>query len=159
MAGQKKTNAVRMMEKSHIPFDLLEYTVVDGHTSAEDAAAQTGVPEEQTFKTLVVRGDKSGVFMACVPGGRELDLKALAAASGNKNIEMVSLREITPLTGYIRGGCSPIGAKKKYPVFIDKSALRFNYITINAGHQGLLFKLKPMDVIRATRAHVANIIH
>lgn len=159
MAGQKKTNAVRIMENLQIPFELLEYGVEGGHTSAADAAAKTGVPKERTFKTLIARGDKTGVLMVCVPGGRELDLKALAAASGNKKTELVGLKEITPLTGYIRGGCSPLGTKKKYPVFIDESALLFDYITVNAGHQGLLFKLKPQDLVKAAGAAAANLLH
>lgn len=157
MAAQKKTNAVRIMENLKIPFGLLEYSVESGETSAEDAAAKTGIPREQTFKTLVARGDKTGVLMACVPGGRELDLKALAAASGNKKVEMVHIREITPLTGYVKGGCSPVGAKKKYPVYIDRSALSFDTITVNAGEQGLLFRLKPEDLIRAAGAAAADI--
>lgn len=159
MAVQKKTNAVRIMENQKIPFELLEYSVEGGQTSAADAAAKTGVPEERTFKTLVARGDRTGVLMACVPGGRELDLKALAAASGNKKIEMVHVTEITQLTGYVKGGCSPVGAKKKYPVYIDESALSFDYITINAGQRGLLFKLSPEDLIRAAEAKTANLLH
>lgn len=157
MAAQKKTNAIRIMENLKIPFALLEYSVEGGETSAEDAAAKTGVPQEQTFKTLVARGDKTGVMLACLPGGRELDLKALAAASGNKKAEMVHVREITPLTGYVKGGCSPVGTKKKYPVYIDSSALDFDVITVNAGEQGLLFSLKPEDLIRAAGAVAALI--
>lgn len=157
MAVQKKTNAVRIMENLKIPFTLLEYSVEGGETSAADAAAKTGIPQEQTFKTLVARGDKTGVLMACVPGGRELDLKALAAASGNKKVEMVHIREITPLTGYVKGGCSPVGTKKKYPVYIDESALSFDVISVNAGEQGLLFRLKPEDLIKAAGAVAAVI--
>lgn len=157
MAVQKKTNAVRMLENMGIPFELLTYAVEHGHTSAADAAAKTGIAEERTFKTLVARGDKTGVLLVCVPGGRELDLKALAAASGNKKTEMVGINEITPLTGYIRGGCSPVGTKKKYPVFIDESALRFDDIIVNAGHQGLLFKIKPQDLIKAAEAKTAAV--
>lgn len=157
MTGQKKTNAVRIMENLHIPFELLEYAIEDGHTSAANAALKIGVPEEQILKTLVVRGDKSGILMVCVPGGRELNLKTLATASGNKKIELVALREITPLTGYIRGGCSPVGTKKKYPVFIDESVLCCDYVIVNAGHQGLLFKLKPEDLIKASEASAINL--
>lgn len=159
MTVQKKTNAVRMLENMGIPFELLTYPVEHGHTSAADAAEKTGIAEERTFKTLVLRGDKTGVLMVCVPGGRELDLKALAAASGNKKTEMAGVNEITALTGYVRGGCSPIGTKKKYPVFIDESALRFDYITVNAGQQGLLFKIKPEDLIKATEAKTAEVSH
>lgn len=159
MAAQKKTNAVRIMENLKIPFTLLEYSVEAGETSALDAAAKTGIPEKQTFKTLIVRGDSTGVLLVCVPGGRELDLKALAAASGNRRVEMVNVKEITPLTGYVKGGCSPIGTRKKHPVYIDISALSFDTITVNAGQQGLLFKLKPEDLIRAANAETAAIVH
>lgn len=159
MAAQKKTNAVRLLEQMNIHFELIEYAVEHGHTSAGDAAVKTGFPIEQTFKTLVARGDKSGVQLACVPGGRELDLKALAAASGNKKAELVALPEITPLTGYVRGGCSPIATKKKYPVFVDNSALGFDSILVNAGHQGLLFKLAPGDLLLAAGATAVRIVH
>lgn len=159
MPAQKKTNAVRIMERLKIPFELLEYSVESGETSALDASAKTGVPKEQIFKTLIVRGDKTGVLAVCVPGGRKLDLKALAEASGNKKIEMVGVNEITPLTGYIKGGCSPVGTKKSYPVYIDSTALSFDRILVNAGLQGLVFKLSPSDLIKATGAAAAGIAH
>ncbi|MDO4988805.1 MAG: Cys-tRNA(Pro) deacylase [Synergistes sp.] len=152
MAGVKKTNAVRILENLKIPFELIEYDIDEKELSAEDAAAKTGIAEERTFKTLCCRGDKTGVILVCVPAGRELDFKALAAASGNKSTELVHLKEVQGLTGYIRGGCSPIGTKKKYPVFIDASALAFDFITVNAGQRGLLFKLAPQDLVRAAGA-------
>ena len=108
MASVKKTNAVRILENANIPFELIEYEIDENSLSAEDAAFKTGVPEEQTFKTLCARGDKTGVMMVCLPAGRELDFKALASASGNKNTELVQLKEVQPLTGYVRGGCSPL---------------------------------------------------
>ena len=158
MAAAKKTNAVRILESMKIPFELLEYDIDENELSAEDAAAKTGIAEERTFKTLCCRGDKSGVIMVCVPAGCELDFKALAAASGNKSAELVHLKEVQGLTGYIRGGCSPLGTKKKYPVIVDESALRFDYITVNAGHRGLLFKLAPADLIRAAGAKSAPVV-
>ena len=158
MAAVKKTNAVRQLESKKIPFELLEYEIDEELLSAEDAAAKTGIPEERTFKTLCCRGDKTGVMMVCVPAGRELDFKALAAASGNKSAELVHLKEVQGLTGYVRGGCSPLGTKKKYPVIIDDSAMTFDFITVNAGHRGLLFKLAPADLVRATEAKLAPII-
>ena len=158
MAAAKKTNAVRILESMKIPFELLEYDIDENELSAEDAAAKTGIAEERTFKTLCCRGDKSGVIMVCVPAGRELDFKALAAASGNKSAELVHLKEVQGLTGYIRGGCSPLGTKKKYPVILDESALQFDYITVNAGHRGLLFKLAPADLIRAAGAKSAPVV-
>mgnify|MGYP000159880801 FL=1 len=153
MAAAKKTNAVRILEGLKIPFELLEYEIDEKELSAEDAAAKTGIAEERTFKTLCCRGDKTGVIMVCVPAGRELDFKALAAASGNKSTELVHLKEVQGLTGYVRGGCSPLGAKKKYPVVIDESALAFDFITVNAGHRGLLF-----DLVRATEAKSAPVV-
>ena len=158
MAAVKKTNAVRILEGLKIPFELLEYEIDEEALSAEDAAAKTGIAEERTFKTLCCRGDKSGVLLACVPAGRELNFKALASASGNKSAELVHLKEVQGLTGYIRGGCSPLGTKKKYPVIIDESALNFDFITVNAGQRGLLFKLAPEDLVKATDAKTAPII-
>lgn len=158
MATVKKTNAVRQLESKKIPFELLEYEIDEELLSAEDAAAKTGIPEERTFKTLCCRGDKTGVMMVCVPAGRELDFKALAAASGNKSAELVHLKEVQGLTGYVRGGCSPLGTKKKYPVIIDDSAMTFDFITVNAGHRGLLFKLAPADLVKATEAKLAPIM-
>ena len=158
MASAKKTNAVRIMEASKVPFELLEYEIDEEALSAEDAAAKTNVPEEQTFKTLCARGDKNGVMMVCVPAGRELDFKKLASASGSKSAELVHLKEVNGLTGYIRGGCSPIGTKKKYPVYIDETAILFDYITVNAGQRGLLFKLNPEDLIKVTEAQAADIL-
>ncbi len=158
MAAVKKTNAVRQLESKKIPFELLEYEIDEELLSAEDAAAKTGIPEERTFKTLCCRGDKTGVMMVCVPAGRELDFKALAAASGNKSAELVHLKEVQGLTGYVRGGCSPLGTKKKYPVVIDDSAMKFDFITVNAGHRGLLFKLAPADLVKATEAKLAPIM-
>ena len=158
MAAVKKTNAVRQLESKKIPFELLEYEIDEELLSAEDAAAKTGIPEERTFKTLCCRGDRTGVMMVCVPAGRELDFKALAAASGNKSAELVHLKEVQGLTGYVRGGGSPLGTKKKYPVVIDDTAMKFDFITVNAGHRGLLFKLAPADLVRATEAKLAPII-
>lgn len=158
MASMKKTNAARLLESMKIPFELLEYEIDEEALSAEDAAAKTGIAEERTFKTLCCRGDKSGVMMVCVPAGRELDFKALAAASGNKSAELVHLKEVQGLTGYVRGGCSPLCTKKKYPVIIDDSALRFDFITVNAGHRGLLFKLSPEGLIKAAEAKTARVV-
>ena len=158
MSAVKKTNAVRLLESKKVPFELLEYEIDEEALSAEDAATKTGIPEERTFKTLCCRGDKTGVMMVCVPAGRELDFKALAAASGNKSAELVHLKEVQGLTGYVRGGCSPLGTKKKYPVIIDDSAVTFDFITVNAGHRGLLFKLSPQDLVKATEAKLAHVV-
>lgn len=115
MPKQKKTNAARILDEKKIEYTLIEYAVDEEHLDAVHVAQEVGLPPEQVFKTLVVRGDKTGPVFAVIPGNGELDLKALAKASGNKRAEMVHLKEVLPLTGYIRGGCSPLGAKKNYP--------------------------------------------
>ena len=158
MASTKKTNAVRIMESEGVKFELIEYDIDLDELSGEDAAAKTGIPMEQTFKTLCARGDKNGVLMACLPAGQELDFKKLAAASGNKSVELVHLKEVNGLTGYIRGGCSPVGTKKKYPTFIDETAILYDWITVNAGQRGLPFKLDPNALVRVTEAVAADIL-
>ena len=117
----KKTNAARYLDTLNIEYKLVEYEVDENDLSAERVAKKVNFPLDQVFKTLVARGDKIGVLLACIPGGTELDLKAIAETSGNKKVEMVSLKEVQPLTGYIRGGVSPIGTKKRYPVFWMKA--------------------------------------
>ena len=158
MASTKKTNAVRIMESECVKFELIEYDIDLDELSGEDAAQKTGIPMEQTFKTLCARGDEHGVLLACLPAGQELDFKKLAAASGNKSVELVHLKEVNGLTGYIRGGCSPVGTKKKYPTYIDETAILYDWITVNAGQRGLLFKLDPNDLIRVTEAKAADIL-
>ena len=117
----KKTNAARILDRLKISYELKEYPVDLDDLSAVNVAQKVGMPVEMVFKTLVVRGDKTGVLMACIPGNEELHLKQLAAVSGNKKVEMVHLREVLGLTGYVRGGCSPLGAKKEYPVYLETS--------------------------------------
>ena len=125
--------------------------------SAVHVAEVTGIPLERLYKTLVVRGDRTGIFMAVVPGSGELDLKAAAAASGNKRAEMVHLKEVFDLTGYVRGGCSPLGAKKAYPVYLDESALAHERICISAGRRGEQIELAPGDLVRAVDAVTVKI--
>lgn len=134
---QKKTNAARRLDELKIAYRLMEYTVDEEHLDAVHVAAEVGMPAAQVFKTLVVRGDKTGVIFACIPGDGELDLKALAKASGNKRAELVPLKEVLPLTGYIRGGCSPLGAKKNYPVYMDASSNSWDEIAVSAGVRGM----------------------
>ena len=150
-----KTNAMRLMAQAGIPIRVQEYEVDESDLSGLHAAEQLGMPPEQIFKTLVARGDRTGVLMACLPGSAELDLKALAQASGNKHVEMVQLKEVQPLTGYVRGGCSPLGAKKAYPVFVDESAMLWDEIYVSAGHRGVQLKLAPDDLLRACQAGYA----
>ena len=126
--------------------------------SAIHVAASTGMDVKMVFKTLVCRGDKTGVLMACIPGDGELDFKALAKAAGNKSVEMVALKEVLGLTGYIRGGCSPLGAKKNYPVFLDESSGNWDTIAISAGIRGQQLLLSPNDLIKAVNATVGKLI-
>ena len=152
MKGTKKTNAARILDGLAIAYELREFPVDLDDLSAVHAAEQLNMPVRQVFKTLVCRGDKKGVVMACIPGEATLDLKALAAASGNKRIEMVPLKEVLGLTGYMRGGCSPLGAKKEYPVFLDASAMEWDRIAISAGKRGEQILLAPSDLVRAVHA-------
>lgn len=154
----KKTNAARKLDELKITYRLMEYTVDEEHLDAVHVAAEVGMPAAQVFKTLVARGDKSGIIFACIPGDGELDLKALAKISGNKRVELVALKEVLPLTGYIRGGCSPLGAKKNYPVYMDACSNNWPEIAISAGLRGMQIVASPADLQRATQAVVAPLI-
>ena len=157
MKSTKKTNAARILDGMGITYELKEYPVDINDLSAVNVATKVGMPVKQVFKTLVARGDKTGVLMACIPGDGELDLKALAAVSGNKKTEMVHLKEVQGLTGYIRGGCSPLGAKKEYPVYLDQSAKQWDIIAISAGKRGEQIMVAPDDLVTAVKATVAEI--
>ena len=154
----KKTNAARILDNLNISYEIKGYKVDPDDLSAVNAAAKIGMNIKIVFKTLVARGDKNGVLMACIPGDDELDLKKLAAVSSNKRVEMVHLKEVQALTGYIRGGCSPLGPKKPYPVYIDKSALDWSKIAVSAGKRGEQLMLSPSDLITAVNATAADII-
>lgn len=154
---EQKTNAARILDVLGIGYELKTYEVDESDLSAVHVAASVGMPIEMVYKTLVCRGDKNGVLMAVIPGGGELDMKALAAASGNKRVEMVHLKEVFGLTGYIRGGCSPLGAKKNYPVYLDDSALAQSIIAVSAGKRGEQILLKPADLVQAAKAMTARI--
>jgi len=145
----KKTNAARFLDSLKIDYKLVEYEVDKSDLSAETVAREVNLPPGQVFKTLVARGDKTGVLMACIPGNAELDLKAMAAVSGDKKVEMVYVKEIQQITGYIRGGVSPVGTKKRYPIFLDESAMRFPFISISAGARGSQIFISPGDLIEA----------
>ncbi|MGZ3605853.1 MAG: Cys-tRNA(Pro) deacylase [Thermodesulfobacteriota bacterium] len=153
----KKTNAARHLDDLKIDYKLVEYEIDETDLSAESVARKVGLPPEQVFKTLVARGDKTGVLMTCIPGNAELDLKAIAGVSGNKKVEMVPVKEIQPLTGYIRGGVSPIGTKKHYPIFLDQSATRFPFISISAGARGSQIFISPGDLINVLNMTVCEI--
>jgi Cys-tRNA(Pro)/Cys-tRNA(Cys) deacylase len=155
---KKKTNAARLLDERGIRYELIQYDPDPDDLSAERAAADTGIPPERMYKTLVARGDRTGVMEACIPAGRELDLKSLAAASGNKSVSLVPVKELGPLTGYVRGGCSPIAGKKNYPVYICRDAVNHDTISINAGARGVLFLMSPHDLIALTGASLADIL-
>ena len=150
----EKTNAARLLEAAGIKFELIPYEYSEDDLSAQSVAAELGEDIDLVFKTLVLRGDRNGSFVCVIPGDFELDLKLAAKISGNKSCEMVHVRELLPLTGYIRGGCSPIGMKKAYPTFIHESALLYDFIYISAGQRGLQLKLDPRDLIEYTSAGI-----
>ena len=152
-----KTNAARLLDSLGIPYQVREYEVDPDDLTAENVAAKVGLPPEQVFKTLVARGDKQGVCFALVPGDQQLDLKALAGLSGDKKVETVALREVQPLTGYIRGGVTALAAKKAYPVFADETIELFDVISVSAGMRGAQLILSPADYLRATGARVGPI--
>src|SRR5262245_32158480 len=152
-----KTIVARMLDQLKISYELREYQVNEDELDAIAVARKIGMPASATFKTLVARGDKTGVIMACIPGDAELDLKKFAAVTGNKKVELVPVKEIQSLTGYIRGGVSPLGAKKKYPLWLDETALMHDLISVSAGQRGLQMILAPQDLQRAAQATLADL--
>lgn len=153
-AAVQKTNAVRLLETAGIGFEQIAYEYTEDDLSAQHVAAELGEPIEQVFKTLVLRGDKTGFFVCVIPGDFEVDLKVAARISGNKNCEMLHVKELLPTTGYIRGGCSPIGMKKPFPTYIHESALLYDYIYISAGVRGMQIKINPNDLISYVGAEI-----
>ena len=149
-----KTNAMRLLEKAKVPFEMKTYEVDESDLSGVTAAAKMGVDPAQVFKTLVLKGEKNGVAVCVIPVAMNVDLKALAAACKEKKIEMVPMKDVLPLTGYIRGGCSPIGMKKKYPTFIDEHALLQPTIAVSAGQRGVQLWLEPQALIEFVGATV-----
>lgn len=147
MSSTGKTNAARLLDAAGIPYELIPYEWSEEDLSAQHVAAQLGEPIEQVFKTLVLKGDRNGEFVCVIPGDMEVDLKVAARISGNKSCEMLRMKELLPTTGYIRGGCSPIGMKKPFPTFIYESALLYSYIYISAGTRGLQIKIDPQALI------------
>ena len=143
----QKTNAARLLDAAGVAYELVPYEVDESNLAADHVAEQLGEDIEQVFKTLVLRGDKNGYFVCVMPGNFEVDLKVAARISGNKNCEMLHVKELLPTTGYIRGGCSPIGMKKSFPTFIHESALLYDYIYVSAGIRGLQFKIAPQALI------------
>jgi Cys-tRNA(Pro)/Cys-tRNA(Cys) deacylase len=153
-----KTNAARLLDMQGIKYDLLEYDVDESDLSAVAVAGKLNQDVDQVFKTLVLRGENSGIFVCIIPGSEEIDLKKAARISGHKNAAMVPVKEILNLTGYIRGGCSPIGMKKNYPTYIDESCILYDFIFVSAGIRGLQLRISPDDLIKASNSVVGDLI-
>lgn len=152
-----KTNAVRLLDQLGIRYEVCEYEVDPEDLAAETVAAKIRLPPEQVFKTLLARGDRNGLCMAVIPGNTELDLKALATASDNRKIQLVAVKELQPLTGYIRGGVTALAGKKDYPVFVDETVELFDVISVSAGIRGMQILLAPGDYLEATKGTIAAI--
>jgi Cys-tRNA(Pro)/Cys-tRNA(Cys) deacylase len=152
-----KTNAARLLDSMGLPYELRDYEVDPDDLTAEAVARKVGLPPEQVFKTLVASGDRTGVLLAVVPGDAELDLKALARLSGDRKVDTVPLKEVQPLTGYIRGGVTALACKKDYPVFADQTIERFDAVSVSAGVRGTQILIAPADYLRATQATVGAI--
>ena len=153
----EKTNAARLLDRAKIAYELIPYQVDEEHLAATHVAEQLGEEIACVFKTLVLRGDRTGCFVCVVPGDHEVDLKAAAKVSGNKKVDLIPMKELLPVTGYIRGGCSPIGMKKAFPTYIHASASEHPFIYISAGVRGLQLKLAPADLAAYVRAAFAEI--
>ena len=149
-----KTNAARLLDAAGIAYSLIPYEVDEEHLDASHVAASLGEDVDRVFKTLVLRGDRNGGFVCVIPGSLEVDLKVAARISGNKSCEMIHVRELLPTTGYIRGGCSPIGMKKAFPTFIHESALLYESIYVSAGVRGLQIRIAPEELIRFVGAEI-----
>ena len=152
-----KTNAARLLDKAGIAYELIPYEVDPENLAATHVAEQLGEDIERVFKTLVLRGDRNGIFVCVVPGDMEVDLKAAAKISGNKSAEMIAMKELLPTTGYIRGGCSPIGMKKHFPTYIHATAVDFDFIYVSAGVRGIQVKIAPQSLISFIGATVGEI--
>lgn len=153
----QKTNVARLLDAAGISYETIAYEFTEDDLSAQHVAAQLGEDIDQVFKTLVLRGDRTGIFVCVIPGDFEVDLKAAARISGNKNCEMIHVRELLEITGYIRGGCSPIGMKRKFPTYVHESALLYEHIYVSAGIRGLQVKIAPRDLINYIDAELLPI--
>lgn len=148
----EKTNAARLLDRAGIKYDLIPYSFDENDLSATHVAESLGEPIERVFKTLVLKGDRSGYIVCVVPGDKEIALKSLAKSSSNKKVELIPMKELLPVTGYIRGGCSPIGMKKRFPTYIDSSAMQFDTVFVSAGVRGLQIEISPADLVSYTSA-------
>lgn len=157
MKRENKTNAARLLDRAGIAYELNTYPVDENDLSAIHVAESLGVDAGALYKTLVLRGDRTGILVCVVPGDAEVDLKAAARASGNKSVEMLHMKELLPTTGYIRGGCSPIGMKKSFPTYIHSTCRLYDSIYVSAGVRGLQIRIAPDDLIRTTDASVVDL--
>ena len=153
----QKTNAIRQLESNSISYQTYEFPWSDDHLGVEAVFEQLDVPKERIYKTLVINGDKTGVIVACIPGTSELDLKALAKVSGNKKVELLPITDLEKTTGYIRGGCSPIGMKKKFPTFISNRAESMEKVIVSAGKRGMQIEMNPIELKKLTNAEFVSI--
>ena len=153
----EKTNAARLLDKAGIKYNLIPYEVDENDLAVQHVADCLGQDIERVFKTLILHGDKAGYVVCVVPGDMEVDLKALAKASGNKKVEMIAMKDLLSVTGYIRGGCSPIGMKKRFPTFFHSTAISFDRIYVSAGVRGLQLEINPADLIKFVSGTVADV--
>lgn len=157
MSGITKTNAARLLDRAKITYTLVPYTVDENNLAADHVAEELGEDINRVFKTLVLHGDRSGYFVCVIPGNMEVDLKAAAKVAGAKKAEMIHMKELFPLTGYIRGGCSPIGMKKSFPTYFHSTVMEFDTIFVSAGVRGLQLEIAPGDLVSYVRGEVADI--
>ena len=153
-----KTNVARLLDANKVTYQLIPYHVEESDLGVAHVAEQLGEPIEQVFKTIVLRGDKLGVLVAVIPGNAEVDLKKLAKESGNKSCTPLQQKELLPTTGYIRGGCSPLGMKKLYPTYFHSTCLDFPYIYVSAGVRGMQIQVNAEHLLALTKAHVADLV-
>lgn len=153
----QKTNVARLLDKAKVSYELIPYEVDENDLAAQHVAEELGEDLHQVFKTIVLHGDKTGYLVCVLPGNCEVNLKKAAKVSGNKKVETIPMKELLPVTGYIRGGCSPIGMKKHFPTYFHTSALQFDHIYVSAGQRGIQIKIAPADLIRESRGEVADI--
>ena len=154
----QKTNAARLLDSAGIEYELIPYPVDESNLAAQHIADTLGEDINRVFKTIVLKGERTGYFVCVVPGNTEIDLKKAAKAAGDKKADLIPMKELLPLTGYIRGGCSPIGMKKKFPTFFHSTALSFDTIFVSAGQRGLQFRIAPTDLIHFTGATVTDLV-
>ena len=157
MAGISKTNVARLLDKAKIAYELVPYNVDENNLAATHIAEQLNEDIKQVFKTLVLKGDKTGYFVCVIPGDEEVNLKKAAKVSGNKKVDLIPMKELLSITGYIRGGCSPIGMKKPFPTFFHNTCMSFDYIYVSAGIRGLQLKINSSDLVNYVRANLAEL--